>query len=413
MRQAPQAFGVRTTTGQTGPLDIHILHRQPLGGQSCIFDVSRCDGAAIRDRLSCIRIARCLESPSSLPGGRTRHPPQVKRDIEMGSESGPPLIELLGNLQYQPAWLTWVASATSCLSALDIQCDLADVAGFSGYAFHLGIHEEVCPSGPTTLDWSRLSRGIHFLGRSTVEFRSLCCDESGRAREDACRAAFALVEKELQSGRPCILWGTYLPEFGVVVGTEGEAYRVKTFKEVLQQEQPLIPYRRTESPGGVYALGFPSEEKHGELLRDLEAIMEALRLWNRPAYGKYRFGAEAYDLWVEALGDQRAGRFGCGYNAACYAEGRLFAQQFFERMSTRRPLACELLRAAAHAYGEAADAVRNVSEIFPFCHDVEGSVTDKGKIDQASRLLRKARDAEAKAMDHLAEITKMQVERSQ
>jgi hypothetical protein len=38
---------------------------------------------------------------------------------------------------YRPAWLTWVASATTCLNALGIECDRVDVAGFSGYAFHL------------------------------------------------------------------------------------------------------------------------------------------------------------------------------------------------------------------------------------------------------------------------------------
>ena len=68
----------------------------------------------------------------------------------MESEEVSGLIELRTDLQYQPAWLTWVASATSCLRALDVQCDPSDVAGFSGYAFHFGIHEEVGPEGQTS-----------------------------------------------------------------------------------------------------------------------------------------------------------------------------------------------------------------------------------------------------------------------
>ena len=85
------------------------------------------------------------------------------------------------DVEYQPAWLTWVASTTTCLQALGVECDQADVAGFSGYAFHLGIHEEICPSGPTVLEWSQLSRGVHALGRATVELRSPCCESSSRS----------------------------------------------------------------------------------------------------------------------------------------------------------------------------------------------------------------------------------------
>jgi len=329
----------------------------------------------------------------------------------MSSESDSSEIPAPLEVEYQPARLTWVASTTACLRTIGVDCDQVDVAGFSGYAFHMGVHEEACPSGPTMLDWSRLSRGVHSLGRATMEFNSPCCEVSGTAREDSCRAAFELVRNELLAGRPCVLWGTYVPEFGVAVGIEGEAYQVKTFKEVLQQEQPAIPYNETEPPGGVYVLGFPAEAEYGELQRDLAAILEALRQWSRPAYGQNRFGTEAYDVWIEALRAKRANRFGCGYNAACYAEGRRFAQQFFERMSTRRPLAANLLTQAAESYREAADTMDRVSEVFPFSHDDEGPITADAKIGQAAELLADARAAEAQAMAFLTEITKIQVQR--
>jgi hypothetical protein len=74
---------------------------------------------------------------------------------------------------------------------------------------------------------------------------------------------------------------TYVPEFGVVVGLEDESYEVKTFKEVLHQQQPSIRYDETVTPGGIYALGFPAAAEHGELQRDLESVLEALRLWAR------------------------------------------------------------------------------------------------------------------------------------
>lgn len=326
----------------------------------------------------------------------------------MSSLAEPQAVRVSMKVEYQPAWLTWVAATTTCLRTLDLDCDQVDVAGFSGYAFHLGVHEEVCPSGPTMLDWSRLSRGVHALGRATIEFRSPCCEASGKAREESCRAALEIVRNELESGRPCVLWGTYLPEFGVVVGLEGQAYQVKSFREVLGQEQPAIPYNETDAPGGIYVLGFPAVAEYSDLHRDLEAVSEALRLWRRPAYGPYRFGAEAYDLWIEALRAKHANRFGCGYDAACYAEGRRFAQQFFERMSARRPLAADLLGRAAEFYREAADAMAGVSELLPFSPDAEGQVSSAARIDRSAELLARARDSEAQAISLLTDMTKMQ-----
>jgi hypothetical protein len=322
----------------------------------------------------------------------------------MGVEAPSETIMLPAEVQYQPAWLTWVASTTTCLRALGVACDQADVAGFSGYAFHLCVHEVLCPSGPTALEWGQLSRGPHALGRATVEFRAPAGDDLESVSHDSHRAAYDLVLREMRAGRPCVLWGTYVPEFGVVVGVENGAYRVKCFREVLGEDQPAIAYDATSCAGGIYALGFPAEAEYGRLRRDLEAILVAIKLWNRPAYGPYRYGVAAYDTWIESLRAQRAGRFGCGYNAACYAEGRRYAQRFLERMAERRPLAADLLRRAAESYDEAAGAVQQVSEIFPFDRAAEGPITDAAAIARAAEQLARARRAEARAMSILTEI---------
>jgi hypothetical protein len=324
----------------------------------------------------------------------------------VGAESG--TIKLPEDVVYQPAWLTWVASTTTCLRAVGVDCDQADVAGFSGYAFHLCVHEVLCPSGPTALEWGDLTRGAHALGRATVEFRAPGGDDLDSARRDSYRAAFDLVRRELQAGRPCVLWGTYLPEFGVVTGVADGAYHVKCFKEVLGEDQPPIPFDATASAGGVYALGFPAEAEYGELRRDLESILVAIRLWNRPAYGPYRYGVAAYDTWIESLRAGRAERMGCGYNAACYAEGRRFAQRFFERMAERRPLAADLLRTSAEAYRDAADAMEQVTAVFPFDGEAEGPITDDAAVARATEHLAAARKAEVRAMSILTNITNIQ-----
>jgi hypothetical protein len=70
---------------------------------------------------------------------------------------------------YTPAWLTWVAATTTCLRALKAPCDTVDVAGMTGYAFHLAVARGLCPSGPTALEWSAWPPSPRRSGRPSRE----------------------------------------------------------------------------------------------------------------------------------------------------------------------------------------------------------------------------------------------------
>ena len=112
-------------------------------------------------------------------------------------------------INYRPSWLSWVGAAATCLNALGIDCELAEVAGYSGYAFHMAVHKDMCPSGPSMLNWSGLNWGINLLGRSAQSFVSGDCHtgeyicERTRAH---CRQVFELASREIAAGRPCVLW---------------------------------------------------------------------------------------------------------------------------------------------------------------------------------------------------------------
>src|SRR5260370_708697 len=63
---------------------------------------------------------------------------------------------------YTPSWLSWVAATTTCLRMLEVACDPVDVAGMTGYAFHLLVARGVGVSGPTAFEGGgggRRSRG--------------------------------------------------------------------------------------------------------------------------------------------------------------------------------------------------------------------------------------------------------------
>ena len=311
-------------------------------------------------------------------------------------------------VRYEPNWLTWVASTTACLRALAVDCDPTDVAGMSGYAFHIAVHPQLCPSGPTVLDWSGLEPGIRALGRSTVQFSSFEChtrdNRSDRSRAH-CRATFELVRNEIEAGRPCVLWGAYVPEFAAVHGIEGDAYLVSSFRGAMKLEEPPVSFDAVEAPGGPHALGFPTATDYPPQRKDRPAVARAIRhSLESIGWEPYEHGIRAFDAWAAALEAKRAIRFGNAYNAACYAEARAHASEFVFRAAKRHPVVSTALTAAGSSYGAVVEALQGLVELFPFRGPQEqGVVDDRKAIGQAVTLLRTAKEAEISAVESLRE----------
>src|SRR3954466_5484587 len=88
-----------------------------------------------------------------------------------GSLSEPKRIDA----KFACTWLSWVGATRGCLNVLGVECDNADVAGQSGYAFRIQVHDTRCPSGPTMVPWDSLLPGVRRLGRSTLVFTGSEC----------------------------------------------------------------------------------------------------------------------------------------------------------------------------------------------------------------------------------------------
>jgi len=302
------------------------------------------------------------------------------------------------DVAWTPAWLTWVGATTSCLRALGVDCDAVDVAGLSGYAFVLSVHHELCPSGPTVFDWRTLQPGVEYLGRTTEAYVSLGCAE-GRA---ACRAAYDWAAREVAEGRPCVIWGAYVPEFAAVVGVEDGAFLVKSFREVTGEPQPPIPCEDLQAPGGPYCLAFPVEKPADRQAGDRYAVQLAVKhLRGGSLSGDYGSGLAAYDVWIAALEANAAGSFGNAYTAQCYAEGRHYAGEFVKRVAARDPRCAEPLGRAAVAYAQAREAMGELARLFPFPGGEE--VRDPANRGKAVELLRRAKAAETRAVEAMEE----------
>jgi hypothetical protein len=306
-------------------------------------------------------------------------------------------------VEYEFAWLTWVASAMGCLKAMGVDCDHAEVAGYSGYAFMLNVASEVCPSGPTAFDWGLLHRGVSLLGRSTLVFHGAHCPcemkteaEAKRVRAEM-RAAYEMVEREIAAGRPCVIWGTYDPDFGIAVGVEDDTYLVETFRRGTDEPQTPIPYDGLVCPSGTYALAFPAAIEIPRRQGDRAALHHAVTMLKyRNGDPKYANGEAAYDRWIESLDRGDAGAHGNSYNAHCWAEARRFARDFLASVSTRNRDMSGSLAPAIAAYGEVAEALDRLTDLFPF-PDRDRRVDDSEVRAQAVEHLRAAQAADGRA----------------
>lgn len=293
---------------------------------------------------------------------------------------------------YQPAWLTWVSATTGCLKALGVECDTVDAAGYSGYGFVMVVHEELCPSGPTVFDWRRLEWGPRLLGRDVIVFAG---EECGGNEADF-RAAFQLATREIEAGRPVVVWGAYAPEFAIAVGVQDGSYLVRSFKPFVGEDEPPIPYNKLETPGGVYVLGFPNAVEVSRAEADRKAVEHAAAIVDAPAVeSKYAAGLAAYDQWIGALEAGKAEAFGNSYNAQCWAEAKRFAAEFLARLAARNDAVAGPLGDAAAAYRQTATEMTKVAELFPF-PDAEEKVKEAEARAQAIAALKSARESESR-----------------
>ncbi len=309
-------------------------------------------------------------------------------------------VRLSREVRYEPARLTWVASVTACLRALDLDVDLVDTAGASGYAFVLNVHDVVCPSGPTAFDPGLLLPGVQALGRSTLCYRPGDWTRSEEEAVDPDHLHFLLdlLRREIGADRPCVLWGARVPEYVVVTGVEDGRLLARSYEE----GHPPIPLGELRAPGGPLVLAFPTPARVSPGVADRYAVRHAAHLlYRRSPDPLYDFGLPAYDRWIAALRSETAVAGGHGYCARCYAEGRGFAREFLQRVLDRGRGPDRPLRRAVRAYEEAEDALGRLAARSPF--PAEGVIEDPEAIADAVECLAEARDAERRAAEALAE----------
>jgi len=311
-------------------------------------------------------------------------------------------------MKWEPSWLSWAGSVTTCLKALGVECCIAYVGGHSGYSFALSINEGICASGPTFLDWAALSSAIPGMGRSVMTYQSRECftDDTRNERTLAhAKEAFELATREVEAGRPCVGWGLGIPEFGVIRGVEDEFYLCVPGGGIPER----VKWDKLDAPGGPYLLTFPTPVKR--LVNwdfDLESIRRAVMMLTRPNHGaNMTCSLEAYDYWCEQLKAKNAIMWANSYNAQCWSEARAQATSFLSVIAKDHPKVNALI-SAQESFKTVFRNLSKIAEMFPFTMKFEDDkITDEKIIKTAVKHLQGAKEAESKAIEQLKDALKM------
>jgi len=294
--------------------------------------------------------------------------------------SNPPLM--------QDTWLTYVGAVTGVLQSLGIECEVADVGGYSGYTFLVNVAQGViCPSGPTAHNaWEEIHKGTESLG---WKLKTFCGSQYPLSQhvtpEDRARAwdFFEIVKKEIdERGNPVVVWGIPVPEYGIVTGYKGDSYVASTVRQFNNQPETPIRYDALQAPGCMEAIFFVEKIPVPEY-QDKNALNRALQMAEGIHANKgYVSGPAAYDEWAAVLetgAPDKVDYFGNSYVGVCVYDSKGLAAQFLEKLAKKyvRSVQADFLTKAAQEYSEAEVLLKEFVTLFPFAHTGEMLFEDR------------------------------------
>ncbi len=313
------------------------------------------------------------------------------------------------------SWVSYVGSVAGVLRSRRLSCDFTDVAGMSGYAFVVNVHEKLCPSGPTGFDWTMLEEGTQALGIET-EILTVEHDKTTN-HEELVSDLFERVRQEIDAGRCCVVWGaTSAPEFGIVYGYRASSYLVRSFRSLdpgveRQQGKPLGPdespeepvqYDKLTAPGCLGAVFFGDTIETDRFRAEWQAVArgaQLLRARHSCFDPDYAHGVGAFTVWAESFEAGRAEPFGNTYNTHCYWEMQLLASEFCKRLGKRHRRCGKELDDAARQFGRSAGNLERLKQMFPLPGG--GDISNRKNASEAAELLRQCKELNERAAGSL------------
>jgi hypothetical protein len=343
--------------------------------------------------------------------------------------------EVENKADFVASWITYLSTATGILKSIGKDVDLVDVAGYSGYAFHLNTSKgETCPSAPTVAPFSMFAEGLEAFGlkvEQSWEGPAYNPNDDGKQNERAKNYFEEIKNMVTQSGRPIGIWGVpNVPEFGIVNGFDDDKYVVSTFRSLpsMPLEDDPISFLNLHAPGGLFKLAFndPIDVKEHSA-RDREAVIRGVEIAKGAEQIEgYVSGPDSFDEWAltvemgivpdseeeskELTETTQLNYHGNSYVAACMQEGLDLAAAFLEKLAERHKgqSFAKKLTQASENYKQAAAFMKEYTELFPFSLEKNWNPDEfpDGKRYQGARFLRKAKPHVESAIKQMEDALK-------
>lgn len=295
-----------------------------------------------------------------------------------------------------PNWTSAAGALEAILEHLGAPLPRHAIMGISGHAWHtcLATRDGIAalPSGPSDLDWERMSRRYALMGFAWERFGAALPADGDW--DDARAAAIEWATAHLDTRRPLIGWDFHLHEHAVVYGYDRSDAGFLVDDILTEEVGPLALWRDWPSAAGQIELFAPIEPRDvdpDEVIGEaLAGAIAAFAGEDGPADGQPR-GSAALDAWADAMdGDGEVDRAGNAYTLAVLQAARLDGAAFLADLAEALPDLAASLGAAEGAVKAEAQAISPLITLFPFPTGGHGNVANAGLRRGAAMALRRA-----------------------
>lgn len=239
----------------------------------------------------------------------------------------------LANLKQDPLCSTLMGCVKGASDFFDLDWSVPKLFGYSGHAFLINVHDELCPSGPYAWD-----HGAFYLALRNMGMRKAGGAEfpEGTGPEERARLD-ERIKAELDAGKLCML--SY-KEHQLIAGYDLKGFTVlQPWNGDSGVEIPCLSFETWEeiADGAGWArFTFleKEEDRADERALLVSALAEALKAWNAGAVpgSAYRMGDAAWESWLAAVDKGLGSSHGNWWGGMVWKECRSMASAFFSEI---------------------------------------------------------------------------------
>jgi hypothetical protein len=309
-------------------------------------------------------------------------------------------------------WTSIAGAIDGILHFSGLRLDEPVLMGLSGHAFRFAIAESeagvASAESPFYIDYRRSIDLYSGLG--------LSWDTDGCWPDDAdCvghrERLLARIQRSIDRGMPCAIYGLQVAEFGIVNGYDERAGLLFVSTNVSPQYGSSLPVAQWPAPGhspilrGLFPLGKSNVDRPTAELQGLRFAVEYAYHGDLHAPSGIAHGLAAYKRWLESY--ERGLPIDAIGNRRCIQilqSARRDAGAFLTSIANRLPNEADRLRAVARDYELETLALSRMATLFPYPGG--GDIDSRGIREAAAASLREAFGLEQKAVASLALIVR-------